>query len=41
MLDVESQKNEAAIRNADIAMYHSKNKGKGLIVLYDSSMICL
>jgi two-component system cell cycle response regulator len=41
MLDAETQKIEAAIRNADIAMYHAKHKGKGHIVLYEPSMITL
>ena len=41
MLDAETQKIEAAIRNADIAMYHAKHKGRGHIVMYDPSMITL
>ena len=41
MLDAETQKIEAAIRNADIAMYHAKHKGKSHIVMYESSMMTL
>ena len=38
MLDAESTKVGAAIRHADIAMYHAKHAGSGNIVMYDPSM---
>jgi two-component system cell cycle response regulator len=37
MLNADTQKIEAAIRNADVAMYHAKHQGKGQIVMYHSS----
>ena len=41
MLDSDTNKIEAAIRNADIAMYYAKNQGKGVISLYEPSMVSI
>ncbi len=39
LLGSETNKIEAEIRKADIAMYHAKRLGKGHVVMYDSSMV--